>query len=68
MALPDGYMTSDAIEGVLALLNAAYGDFTELIQLPEVTVENQVMHVLRIHADGGDHNGALLWRGIMPES
>ncbi len=63
MALPDGYMTSDAIEGVLALLNAAYADFTELIRLPEVTVENRVMHVLRIHADGSDRNGALLAAG-----
>ena len=47
MAVPDGYMTSDAIEGVLALLHAAYPNFTQLIQLPEITADQQrVIHDL----------------------
>jgi hypothetical protein len=61
MAVPDGYMTSDAIEGVLALLHAAYPNFTQLIQLPEITADQQrVIHVLRIGAGTGDLNGVLL--------
>ena len=64
MAVPDGYMTSDAIEGVLALLHAAYPDFTQLIQLPEITADQQrVIHVLRISAGTGDLNGVLLVGG-----
>ena len=57
-------MTSDAIEGVLALLHAAYPDFTQLIQLPEITADQQrVIHVLRISAGTGDLNGVLLVGG-----
>jgi murein tripeptide amidase MpaA len=64
MAVPDGYMTSDAIEGVLALLHAAYPNFTQLIQLPEITADQQrVIQVLRIGAGTGDLNGVLLVGG-----
>jgi carboxypeptidase T len=65
MPPPAGYMTSDAIEGVLALLNAAYPAFTQLIQLPETSVEHRVVHALRIRggANTGDRNGVLLVGG-----
>lgn len=63
MAIPDGYMTSDAIEGVLALLHAAYPTFTQLVQLPETSVEQRVIHALRIGAGGSDRNGVLLVAG-----
>lgn len=68
MAIPDGYMTSDAIEGVLALLHAAYPAFTQLIQLPETSVEQRVIHALRIGAGGDDRNGVLLVGGHMQGS
>ena len=63
MPPPAGYLTSAAIEGVLALLHAAYPTFTELIQLPEATVEQRVIRALRIRAGGGDRNGVLLVGG-----
>jgi murein tripeptide amidase MpaA len=63
VALPAGYLTSGAIEGVLALLHAAYPTFTQLIPLPETSVEHRVIRALRIRAGGGNRNGVLLVGG-----
>jgi carboxypeptidase T len=60
---PAGYMTSGAIEGVLVLLNATYPALTQLIPLPETSVEGRVIRALRIRAGGGDRNGVLLVGG-----
>ncbi|HEY1545015.1 MAG TPA: M14 family zinc carboxypeptidase [Xanthobacteraceae bacterium] len=65
MPPPAGYLTSAAIEGVLALLNAAYPAFTQLVQTPEASVEQRVIRALRIRggASTGDRNGVLLVGG-----
>lgn len=65
MPPPSGYLTSAGIEGVLTLLNAAYPAFTQLVTLPEPSVEQRVIRALRIRGGvgGDDRNGVLLVAG-----
>jgi murein tripeptide amidase MpaA len=59
-----GYMTSTAIESCLVWLNNTYPALTQLIVLPETSVEHRVIRALRIRsAGGGDRNGVLLVGG-----
>jgi murein tripeptide amidase MpaA len=59
-----GYLTTSAIESCLAWLNATYPSLTQLIRLPETSVEGRVSRALRIRSPGGgDRNGVLLVGG-----
>lgn len=59
-----GYLTTSAIEACLAWLHGTYPSLTQLIQLPETSVEGRVMRALRIRSTGGgDRNGVLLVGG-----
>jgi len=58
------YLTTPAIESCLAWLNGNYPSITQLIRLPELSVEGRVTRALRIRsAGGGDRNGVLLVGG-----
>ena len=59
-----GYLTTSAIEACLAWLNGTYPALTQLIRLPETSVEGRVSRALRIRsAGGGERNGVLLVGG-----
>jgi murein tripeptide amidase MpaA len=59
-----GYLTSSAIEACLAWLHGNFPALTQLIRLPEMSVEGRVMRALRIRsAGGGARNGVLLVGG-----
>jgi murein tripeptide amidase MpaA len=61
-----GYLMSSAIEACLAWLHGTYPSLTQLIQLPETSVEGRVIRALRIRSDpdrGGDRNGVFLVGG-----
>jgi murein tripeptide amidase MpaA len=59
-----GYLTTPAIESCLAWLNGNYPAITQLIRLPEASVEGRVMRALRIRSRGeGERNGVLLIGG-----
>lgn len=60
---PAGYLSSSAIETVLVLLNTTYPSFTQLIALPEPSVEGRVMRALRIRGGSGSRNGVLVVAG-----
>jgi carboxypeptidase T len=59
-----GYLTSSALESCLVWLDSAYPSITQLIQLPNASVEGRVSRALRIRSPGGgDRNGVLLVGG-----
>ena len=60
---PSGYLSSSAIETVLVLLNAAYPGFTQLVPLPETSVEGRLIRALRIRGGSGNRNGVLIVGG-----
>lgn len=60
---PSGYMTSAAIESCVVWLSTAYPAFTQLITLPEPSVEGNVIRGLRIRKGEGQRNGLLLVGG-----
>lgn len=60
---PADYMTGAAIESCLVWLSTIYPAFTQLIDLPERSVEGRAIRALRIRSGGGDRNGVLLVGG-----
>ena len=59
-----GYLTSSAIEACIAWVNSTFPSLTQLIRLPETSVEGRVVRALRIRSPGGgDRNGVLLVGG-----
>ena len=60
---PAGYLSSSSIETLLVLINAAYPGFTQLVPLPETSVEGRLIRALRIRGGGGKRNGVLIVGG-----
>lgn len=59
-----GYLKSSAIEACLVWLHGNFPGLTQLVQLPETSVEGRVTRAFRIRsAGGGDRNGVLLIGG-----
>jgi murein tripeptide amidase MpaA len=60
---PDGYLKSAAIESGLSRLHSTYPSFTELIKLPEQSVEECTIRTIRIRSGEGQPDGVLLIGG-----
>jgi murein tripeptide amidase MpaA len=62
--VPTGYLPADGIEGVIVHLAATYSSLTELITLPEQSIEHRTVHALKIaNGSGGSRRGGLLIGG-----
>lgn len=60
-----GYLPADGIEGVIVHLAATYSSLTELITLPEQSVEQRTIHALKIaNGTGPARRGVLLLGGV----
>lgn len=60
-----GYLPADGIEGVVVHLAATYASLTELITLPEQSVEKRTIHALKIASGKGpSRRGILLLGGV----
>jgi murein tripeptide amidase MpaA len=60
---PTGYMTTAGIESCLVWLSTTYSAFTQLVTMPEASVEGRVVRAIRIRSGAGDRNGVLLVGG-----
>jgi carboxypeptidase T len=61
---PTGYLSVAAIEAGLKRINDLYPSFTELIELPEQSVEKRQISGLRIRSGSDQRNGVLLVGGM----
>lgn len=60
-----GYLPAQGIEGVVVHLAATYSSLTELITLPEQSVEQRTIHALKIaNGTGPSRRGILLLGGV----
>jgi carboxypeptidase T len=61
--MPAGYLTTDGIEGVVAHLAATYSGLTELIALPETSVEGRRIRGLKIAGGTNTNRRGVLFLG-----
>jgi murein tripeptide amidase MpaA len=63
--MASGYLPADGIEGVVVHLAATYASLTELVTLPEQSVEKRTIHALKIaNGTGPSRRGILLLGGV----
>ncbi len=63
--MPSGYLTTEAIEASVAFISLAYPSITDLIPLPEASVEGRTSRALKIaNGSGSNRRGVLLIGGV----